>query len=125
MGMRYNLPEIETSEVVLPKDAGKYRLKVVSAEDKTSKAGNAMVVLDISFADDPTYPPFQEYLVVDSKPNNAGKVGFVAKLFGVSTVGGTFESQDFLDAIAESADVKVDAEFGSNKLATPRFRTRA
>ena len=124
MGMRYNLPEIETSEVVLPKDAGKYRLKVVSAEDKTSKAGNAMVVLDISFADDPTYPPFQEYLVVDSKPNNAGKGGFVAKLFGVSTVGGEFESQDFLDATAESADVKVDPEFG-NKLNTPRFRARA
>ena len=125
MGMRYNLPEIETSEQMVPKDAGKYRLKVVSVEDKVSKAGNPMVVLDVGFADDPGYPPFQEYLVVDGKPNNAGKVGFVARLFGVSTVGGEFDSSDFLDAIAESADVKVDAEFSSNKLDTPRFRTRA
>ena len=125
MGMRYNLPEIETSELMVPKDAGKYRLKVVEVEDRASKAGNPMIVLGIGFADDPGYPPFQEYLVVDSKPNNAGKVGFVAKLFGVSTVGGEVDSNDFLDAIAESAAVKVDVEFGSNKLDTPRFRTRA
>ena len=123
--MRYDLPEIETSEAMVPKDAGRYRLKVVGIEDRASKAGNPMTVLDVGFADDPDYPPFKEYLVVDGKPNNAGKIGFVAKLFGVSTVGGTFDSQDFLDAIAENAAVKVDTEFSSNKLDTPRFRTRA
>ena len=123
--MRYELPEIETSESVLPKDAARYRLKVVGVEDRASKAGNPMTVLAIGFADDPDYPPFNEYLVVDGKPNNAGKVGFVAKLFGVSTVGGEVDSNDFLDAIAESAAVKVDVEFGSNKLDTPRFRARA
>ena len=82
--MKYN-PEAKRPNYVLPK--GEYPAKIMEAEEKTSKAGNPMLQINLEIFDGERSKFVRDYIVLGGEHSQDWKMGHLAKACGMAADG--------------------------------------
>lgn len=82
--MKYN-PEAKRPNYVLPK--GEYAAKITEAEEKVSKAGNPMLVINLEVYDGERSKFLRDYIVIGGEHSQDWKLGHLAKSCGLAVDG--------------------------------------